>query len=109
MVFFGEALDRGHHVSEDVGEVLELADEFSALEFVVGGGDEISDVGFFELFRGFDDGVELREVLECLPAFLVAPRHDFHGGGNPEERNKLLDRQREERERERLGRDRGRK
>lgn len=50
-----------------------MDDEFLALGFVLGGGDEVADVGFFELLGGFDDGVELGEVLVHFALTLVVP------------------------------------
>ena len=40
-----------------------MDDELLALGFVVGRGDEVADVGLLELLGGFDDGVELGQVL----------------------------------------------
>ena len=50
-----------------------MDDEFLTLGVVVGRGDEVADVGLLELLGGFDDGVELREVLVRFALALVVP------------------------------------
>jgi hypothetical protein len=68
----------GDDAGERGGEGVELGDELEALGLVVGGGDEVADVGALHLLRGPDDGVQVRVALQELPLSLVVPQLRLH-------------------------------
>jgi hypothetical protein len=72
-----EARD-GDGAGERGGEGVELGDELEALRLVVGGGDEVADVGPLKLLRGLDDRVQVRVALQELPLALVVPQLHLH-------------------------------
>ena len=68
----------GDDAGERGGEGVELGDELEALGRVVGGGDEVADVGALQLLRRLDDGVQVGEALQELPLPLVVPQLHLH-------------------------------
>ncbi|ONK75981.1 uncharacterized protein A4U43_C03F22590 [Asparagus officinalis] len=88
----GEAVERtgAAAVWRQEAQGFELGDELQALGLVVGGGDEIADVGLLELLGGLDDRVEVGEAVVHLALSLVVPQLDLVRHGHVVDLSSLL-------------------